>query len=319
MSFHFSLTVWVIDHQINTATLERIGDARIVADRLGSGMGVLLIGDHAGNVQQLVSHGADHICCIHTPSSGQMTFVEAAMCVLSEQRPRLVFAPGDVVGREWAARLAARLGSHLVSPTLRVQVCKDALEITHLNPTGRLARRVHVEANETVVVTMREGVAEALTPDLERRGSVKCIDDIASSQEYTELERTIPADPRTIDIRFSERLVSGGLGVGGKKGFETLQSFADKLGASIAASRAAVDQGWVGHDRQVGQTGKIVRPQLYVACGISGASHHIEGILEAENIVAINTDPDAPIFKVADLGLVADLFQVLQHTEAEIA
>jgi electron transfer flavoprotein alpha subunit len=139
-----------------------------------------------------------------------------------------------------------------------------------------------------------------------------------SLEEPVQLEESLPADARTIDVRYANRLVSGGRGLGGKEGFDKLREFAQKIGASVAASRMAVDLGWIEYERQVGQTGKTVKPELYIACGISGASHHLAGISGVEHIVAINTDAEAPIFRSAHLGLVADLYEVLEQSGKRI-
>ena len=188
------------------------------------------------------------------------------------------------------------------------------LEATCLDPGGGLARLVSLGADDTAVATLRKGVGEPLPADPTRRGEVT-MTAIEVRREPVQVERVIPADPLTVDIHFANRLVAGGRGLGSKEGFDLLRRLAAKLGAGVAASRMAVDLGWIEHARQVGQTGKTVAPDLYIACGISGASHHLEGIAGAKHIVAINTDPTAPIFKVAHLGLVANLHDVLKHAE----
>jgi electron transfer flavoprotein alpha subunit len=155
--------------------------------------------------------------------------------------------------------------------------------------------------------------------DSDRVGTVERIGSLEVSAEPIRVEREIPADPGEVDIRYADRIVAGGRGLGSADGFQQLARVARALQAGVAASRVAVDLGWIDRERQVGQTGKTVTPALYLACGISGASHHLAGMLHARHIVAINTDPDAPIFKVAHLGLVADLRGVLSELEAQLA
>jgi electron transfer flavoprotein alpha subunit len=155
--------------------------------------------------------------------------------------------------------------------------------------------------------------------DSDRTGTVERISSLEIGEEAIRVEREIPADPGEVDIRYAERIVAGGRGLGGADGFEQLARVAQILKAGVAGSRVAVDRGWIDRERQVGQTGKTVAPELYLACGISGASHHLAGMAEARHIVAINTDPDAPIFKAAQLGLVADLREVLSELERQIA
>jgi electron transfer flavoprotein alpha subunit len=311
------LQVWILGNGVDGALLERAGDARRAADQLGTGVGALVLGVEAHTAEVLLAHGADRVCMLAT-QLGLQSAVATTAAGLGAYNPRLVFACGDCWGREWAALLAVRQGWRLVSPALMVQVRNCAVEVTGLDRSGRLARNIRVGPEDTVVLTLRPGVAEALRADPARRGEMVQIDAVHQPEPVTSLQ-TLPADPATVDIRYAERLVAGGRGLGHKHGFDTLRRFAGKLGAGVAASRMAVDLGWIESERQVGQTGKTVTPTLYIACGISGASHHLDGMSGAEHIVAINTDPEAPIFKVAHLGLVADLFEVLTRAEAGMA
>jgi electron transfer flavoprotein alpha subunit len=310
------LKVWAIGAGVDEALLERLGDARQAADALGCGAGVFVTGAGRSEALRLIACGADRVCHVVTPLPAEST-AATAEAILRGRGARLVLACGDCEGREGAARLAARLGWRLVSPALSVRVLGEAgaLEVTELERGGRLARQVRVAPGEGVVVTLRAGVAEARRADPERTGEVEEVEPVERPARVRRL-RLVPADPATVDIRYAARLVAGGRGVGGREGFERLRRFADRIGAGVAASRMAVDSGWVGHERQVGQTGKSVAPDLYIACGISGASHHLDGLAGAGKIVAINTDPEAPIFKAAHLGLVADLFSVLERAEA---
>ena len=305
--------VWTLDTSIGKSTLERLGDARQAADRLDTGVGCLVVGDEDCDSDSLFRHGADLVIQAKVKDAGGLTRVAAAERILKPRNPRLVLASGDCAGREWAARLAVRLGWKLVSPALMARVGPAGdLEVTGLDPTGRLSRKVNSRTDETVVVTFRAGVAEADEADPNRKGRLETVE-VESLEEPVQLEESIPADPETVDIRYANRLVSGGRGLGGKEGFDELRAFAQKIGAGVAASRMAVDLGWIEYERQVGQTGKTVKPDLYIACGISGASHHLAGISGVEHVVAINTDPEAPIFSLAHLGLVADLYEVLEQ------
>jgi electron transfer flavoprotein alpha subunit len=195
-----------------------------------------------------------------------------------------------------------------------IQVHQHDVELTGLDHSGRLARKIRLGREQAAILTLRPGVAEALPADATRQGEIVQREPVLRPEKVTRI-RTIPADPSRVDIRHATRLVAGGRGLGSKAGFDTLRRFADKIGAGVAASRMAVDLGWIERERQVGQTGKTVAPDLYIACGISGASHHLEGMAGAKHIVALNTDPEAPIFRIAHLGLVADLYEVLERAE----
>jgi electron transfer flavoprotein alpha subunit len=309
--------VWIIGDQVDAAMLERAGDARRVADQLHTGVGAVVLGVEVREAGQLIAHGVDMVCFVAF-ALGVQSAVATAAAVLAEHDARLVLAAGDCHGREWAALLAVRLGWQLVSPALMAQVRHGGIEVTGLHRSGRLARNIQVEPHQGVILTMRPGVAEALQADLTRRGELIQIDAVRRPEWATQ-QQLIPADPASVDIRYAERLVAGGRGVGSREGFDRLRRFAEKIGAGIAASRMAVDLGWVAPERQVGQTGKTVSPDLYIACGISGARHHLAGMSGARHIVAINTDPEAPIFQVAHLGLVADLYEVLARLEEDMA
>ncbi len=199
-----------------------------------------------------------------------------------------------------------------------IQVRDAHLDVTILDASGRRSRRVRLVEEQPAIVTLRPSVAELLPEDRQRRGTWQQID-VSAEDELVRSEEIRPADPRTVDIRFANRLIAGGRGLGSQQGFDMLRRVADHLGASVAASRMAVDLGWIEVDRQVGQTGKTVAPDLYIACGISGASHHLAGMSEARHIVAVNIDSCAPIFKVADLSLVGDLYPILECVEEALS
>jgi electron transfer flavoprotein alpha subunit len=317
---------WVIDHRVDAATYERLGDARQLADAHSESVGALIVGSRCDS-EALIAAGADCVKLVEpaVSSAPESAFGSAsrtlnAESILAPLRPRAVLASGDPDGRAWAARLAARRGWRLVSPALQAGFDRDGrLVVTELSVCGRYSRKATLSPDETAVLTLKPGVAEAAPPHSDRVGTVERITSVEVGEEPIRVEREIPADPSEVDIRHADRIVAGGRGLGGADGFQQLARVARVLKAGVAASRVAVDLGWIGRERQVGQTGKTVTPALYLACGISGASHHLAGIAEARHIVAINTDPDAPIFKAAHLGLVADLREVLSELEAQLA
>ena len=318
--------IWVIDHCVDAATYERLGDARELSDAGSESVGALIVGPCC-NPEALIAAGADCVKIVEPVSPSRPEFVGGsksctrnAEAILGPLRPRLVLAAGNPDGRAWAARLAFRRGWRLVSPALRADFDRDGrLVVTALSACGRYSRETTLDPDETAVLTLAPGVAEAAPPDPDRVGTVERIPSVQIGEEPIRVERKIPADPSEVDIRYAERIVAGGRGLGSADGFEQLARIAQLLKAGVAASRVAVDLGWIDRERQVGQTGKTVAPELYLACGISGASHHLAGIAEARHIIAINTDPNAPIFKAAHLGLVADLRAVLSELERRVA
>jgi electron transfer flavoprotein alpha subunit len=306
-----SAPVWVIEQCAVQGTYERLGDACHIADALDARVGVIVA---EGDADKLIAHGADLVMMVRPAGPGPATFTAAVGEILKSQPLRIVYASYTPEGRALAARLAVRLGGVLVSPALMARRAGTGLVVTGLDAAGRRARSVIVPAERFAVVTLRDGVGQALPADTARRGTV--VERMAAVQpEPVTVRRQIPVDAAAADIRQVRRLVSGGRGVGSAQGFEQLRRVAALLDAGIAASRVAVDLGWIEHERQVGQTGKTVCPDLYLACGISGATHHLQGMSESGHIVAINIDPEAPLLARAHLGLVADLAETLAHLE----
>ncbi len=221
-----------------------------------------------------------------------------------------VLAPSTTFGKDVLPRAAALLGAPQVSDVMKVV---DPLTFERPIYAGNAIVTVKAPEKPCVVATVRTASWVACG-----EGGSGAIEDIStdavlpSHSRYVELKRDKTDRP---DLQSAARVVSGGRGVGSKENFAIVYKLADKLGAAVGASRAAVDAGFVPNDLQVGQTGKIIAPDLYIAIGISGAIQHLTGIKDARTIVAINKDPDAPIFQVADLGLVGDLFQILPELE----
>jgi electron transfer flavoprotein alpha subunit len=309
--------IWVVTLHSDDDVTGRIGDARDLGDRLGNSVAVLAFRTEQTDADAWIHHGADRVHFVIGKTDDQTATVTATEEFWRADPPRLVIASADRVGRAWSARLSARLSWRLVSPALMVQTKGGTLIATALDVSGRRARRVEISGNDPVIFAFRPGVAQRLAPDTARQGqwSVSPLSSATASRATVE---RIPADPATGDIRHLPRLIAGGRGVGGREGFERLRRVASKLNAGVAASRMAVDLGWIEYARQVGQTGKAVKPDLYIACGISGASHHLEGMSDSGCIVAINTDPKAPLLQRAHLSIVGDLHDVLQHLESEL-
>ncbi|RIK72149.1 MAG: electron transfer flavoprotein subunit alpha, partial [Planctomycetota bacterium] len=238
----------------------------------------------------------------------------AAAALWGQRPPRLILAGADPAGRAWSARLAARCQWQLVSPALIVRLRDGVFVATAINGSASKARSVPLAAEAPAIVALRPGVCQPLAADASRRGTVQAF---AAPQrpERSRVTSHVAADPAHAEIQHLSRLVAGGRGVGGRDGFHRLRAVARQLQAGVAASRMAVDLGWIEYARQVGQTGKTVRPDLYLACGISGASHHLQGMSQSRCIVAINSDPQAPIMAAAHLAIAADLHAVLAELE----
>ena len=313
-------------NQWTAGTLELMTDAAKLAGQLkGTAAAWILQGDQDGAAPAPVL--ADYGChALHRLSDERLSLwsseaVAAALAQNTVDGCRAVFLPGTSRGEEVAALLSVRLSTVWVPNVMSLMVTRSrTLEITAVEPGGRLSRTHRAAADRPAVVTIRAGVAEARMA--KKAGDIRIEDrtvDLSDVAEQTQIKRFLPADPRTVDIAFAERIVAGGRGTAGRDGMQLVAALAGDLNASTAASRLAVDLGWAAPERQVGQTGKTVRPDLYVACGISGASHHLAGMRDSRHIVAINSDPEAPIHDVAHLSLHGDLNQVIRAIRDTIA
>jgi electron transfer flavoprotein alpha subunit len=225
-----------------------------------------------------------------------------------------VFAPSTTFGKDVAPRVAALLGSAQVSDVMTVE---GSHKFTRPIYAGNAIVTVEAPAGQIVVATIRTASWPAASTGniAVQIESLSLNVDLPTHTRFIELKQGKSDRP---DLQGASRVVSGGRGVGSKENFEVIYKFADKIGAAIGASRAAVDAGYVPNEMQVGQTGKIISPELYMAIGISGAIQHLTGIKDAGTIVAINKDSEAPIFEVADIGLVGDLFKIIPELEAAL-
>ncbi len=312
--------------KLERVTLELLSDARKLAVSRKGRVELLLLsaqeqtasllGDLAGTLREPV-HLVEHAELAEFTTE---SYLSALVQVLQGLRPNVLLMAATANGRGLGPRLATRLGYAYFPHCLLVKpLAGDKLEITRVTHSGRVHVLASWPAAEPAVLTMKPGVADLAPAEKTPRPELSVTrHEVALTPGKVKILRRIPADPRTLDIREAERLVSGGRGVGGKEGFNVMRSLAEALGASLAASRAAVDLGWIEYDRQVGQTGKAVTPRLYLAAGISGASHHLMGMRESEKIVALNVDRKAPIFSVAHFGVLGDLHAVVPRLTERI-
>jgi electron transfer flavoprotein alpha subunit len=224
-----------------------------------------------------------------------------------------VFAPSTTFGKDLAPRVAALLGVSQVSDVMSVEGAHSFKRPIY---AGNAIVTVEVDAASTVVATIRTASWPAAASNGNAPVEALTVDaTLPSHTRFVNLQQGKSDRP---DLQGAAKVVSGGRGVGSKENFEIIYKFADKIGAGVGASRAAVDAGYCPNEMQVGQTGKIIAPELYMAIGISGAIQHLTGIKDAGTIVAINKDGEAPIFEIADIGLVGDLFKILPELEAAL-
>lgn len=305
---------------VGRSALELLAGARQLTEKLGGGsvQAVLLGAGVDGQAEALVRHGADGVWVVDHPRL-QDPEVEAALAALEriivQVAPDVALFSNDLLGGEIAPRLAYRLGAGIITDCTGFDVREEAgaRTVRWLRPVYGSKAMAYMTVRGTFqVATMRSRAFDPLPDDSTRQGQVQAagVDSSAPQDRVTLLEK-IEEKQEGISLDQATIIVSGGRGIGGPEGFADLQKLADVLRAGVAGSRPAADSGWVPHSRLVGQTGKIVAPGLYIAVGISGAPQHMAGAGSSKFIVAINKDEEAPIFKVAHMGVVEEWQKVI--------
>ena len=306
---------------IQPVAFELLGKARDLADSLGEKVVALLLGYNVKDqAQKLIEMGADEVIVADCPELKDYIteqYSQTAYQIITEYKPTIVLYGATTIGRDLAPRLAARLNTGLTADCTKLEVADTEAGDKQFRMTrpafgGNLMATIVCPNNRPQMSTVRPGVMQKRQREEGRAGVVTMFETKFDTARFkVRLVETEMKSSSNEDIADAKILVSGGRGVKNADGFEKLQALADTLGGMVASSRAMVDAGVVGHDIQVGQTGKTVRPELYVACGISGAIQHLAGMEESGYIIAINKDKYAPIFSAADLGIVGDLHKIV--------
>ncbi len=314
------------DGEIQPVALELLGKARELADGYGEKLVAILAGYKiAAKAQTLIAYGADEVVVLDAPELKDYIteqYAQAIHQVIEAFKPRIVLYGATTIGRDLAPRLSARVNTGLTADCTKLALAEEDQEFLMTRPAfgGNIMATIVIREHRPQMATVRPGVMQKLAKDESRKGNVVTFEPKFDSSKFkVKLIENVKEAKDTVDITAAKVLVSGGRGVANKEGFDKLQKLADVLGGQVSSSRAMVDAGVMPHDRQVGQTGKTVRPALYLACGISGAIQHLAGMEESELIVAINKDKFAPIFNVADLGIVGDLHKIVPMLAERIA
>lgn len=278
----------------------------------------LLAGHDIGTKAAELSRHVDEVCVADSPllaNYNPEAHLKIAQTLVEELQPRVVLFGHTFIGMDLAPRLASRLGVGVASNCFDVRIENDALSFMRPMYRGRINARVVMDFRP-IIVTLQLGGAEP--PAAGRAGTVRRIDVGPVENAKIKPLRTIEPAPTGIDIAKADIVVAGGRGIGEKQNFTLVAELAEALGGVPACSRPLVDMGWFGTSHQVGLSGNTVKPKLYIACGISGAVEHLHGMKESKTIVAINKDPDAPIFKVAHYGVVGDLNEIVPQLTREV-
>jgi electron transfer flavoprotein alpha subunit len=312
--------VWTIaeqrDGQIRKVTYEMVSEGRRLADALGQELTVILLGSNIKDkAAELGHYGADKVMVADDAKLEPYT-TDAYVSVLSElaktNEPALLLIGASAQGKDLSARLAASLGVGMAQDCTNFSVEDGNLVATRPIYAGKAYAKVTFENSWPQMATARPNVMSISEPDTSK--SAEIVDASVSLDDNalkTKVADTVKDESGKVDLTEADKIVSGGRGMKGPENYKILEDLADLIGATVGASRSAVDAGWRPHSDQVGQTGKVVSPNLYIACGISGAIQHLAGMSTSKVIAAINKDPDAPIFQKADYGVVADLFDVV--------
>lgn len=306
------------DGVVQSVGLELLGKARELADRVGEKVVALILGKGISDkAQELIAAGADRVLVVdndHLKSYLTEPYTQAVSQIILEQKPAILLLGATIIGRDLAPRLSARTNTGLTADCTQLEIGENG-ELLMTRPAfgGNLMATILCKNHRPQMSTVRSGVMQRITPDSSRKGEVVNYN-INFDEEKIKRVRIVEEVKEckcVADIAEAKILIAGGRGVANAEGFDKLRALAQTLGGEIAASRAMVDAGVIEHCAQVGQTGKTVRPELYIACGISGAIQHLAGMEESDYIIAINRDKYAPIFSVADVGIVGDLHQIV--------
>ncbi|MBL8258363.1 MAG: electron transfer flavoprotein subunit alpha/FixB family protein [Candidatus Competibacteraceae bacterium] len=306
-----------LNGELTPASLECVEEGREIADRLGVRVRAILCGSGVAPLAQtLAAHGADAVTAVEHEALAQFSadgWLQALTPVLRDLQPALLLAPDSGQMRAWLPRLSARWHLPLVGCCIRVNIIGDGYPEVIRNTYGGACQERLIWPYATLVCALLiPGVRGVGAPRRDRAAELTAVRPELDPARFRDRTlRTLPADPRTVDLSEAERIVSGGFGVGGPNGMALLGQLAEQLKAALGGTRVAADRGWLETQRFIGSTGKIVAPKLYLAFGVSGAGQHLAGITDSECVIAVNSDRTAPMLQRADLAVVGDLHAIL--------
>ena len=315
-----NVAVFVEQHEGKVAgvSFEMLGEGRKLADQLGEKLVAVLLGsgmDAAAN--DLVKYGADKVVYFDSPELVRFrddTYATLMCEFVDSDKPAILLAGASAVGRSFIPKVAARVWGGLTADCTKLDIDTERRLLLGTRPAfgGNLMATIIAPHHRPQIATVRHKVMKAAARDDSRTGEVVVKKaDAAKIVERTKILDFVKEVESTVNITEADIIVSGGRGMGKPENFSLIRDLAEVLGAAVGASRAAVDAGWIPYSHQVGQTGKTVCPKLYIACGISGSVQHMAGMQSSDFIIAVNKDPNADIFQIANLGLVGDALQVL--------
>jgi len=312
--------VWIFAEQrggkISSIAYELLGIGRKLADGRGTGLSAVLFGASETEAEELIKWGADKVYLSQDRIFEQFNdepYSQLLASLIKEHKPETVLAGATPIGRSFIPRVAARLRTGLTADCTSLEIDKETGNLLQIRPAfgGNIMATILCPNNRPQMATVRPRVMKRGQYDEGRKGEIvkAGIEGLLSRTRVLETVKEV--SDITVNLQEANIIVSGGRGLGDPKGFSLIQELAELLGGAVGSSRAAVDAGWIPYRHQVGQTGKTVCPTIYFACGISGAVQHLVGMQSSDIIIAINKNPEAPIFNVATYGIVGDLYEII--------
>lgn len=307
-----------LDGIIKRVSLELIGEANRLSKKLGEKVIAVLLGnDIEDKAELLIKYGADEVLVIDDPMlEPYMTspYTKAVSSIIEKRQPRVVLFPATSIGRDLAPRVAARIGTGLSADVIEFDIDKSSKSLLMMVPAfgGNIMATIVSKVKRPEMATVRAGVMLPLEKDMNRSGKIERfeIEFDDSDRDVLIREVVIEAEEKD-DISNAEIIVAGGIGMGAAHHFDELKVLADELNGKLGATRPTVDAGWIDKSRQIGQTGKTVRPELFIGFGISGAIQLVSGMKKSKYVIAVNKDPKALIFDISDFGIVGDANKII--------
>lgn len=320
--------VWVFAEQkegrLRRVSLELLGKGRELANKLSVDLAAILPGENVGDLcTELIDYGADKVLWADSPKLRDYStdiYTRVIASAATEHKPEILLVGATYVGRDLAPRIARRLNTGLSADCTDLDIDGKTRLLLQTCPAfgGDFMISILTPKHRPQMATVRPGVMQPQQKSARKGEIISIPADIEDKDMRVSILNVVKETGRGIALEQADIIVAGGMGVRSAEDFIMLGKLAELLGAAVGATRDAVEAGWASSDRMIGQTGKTVRPKLYIACGISGAIQHIVGMQDSELIVAISKDPKAPIFQIADYGIVADLHQVIPLLTQEL-
>ena len=320
--------VWVFAEQqegkLKSIAYELISEGRKLADALGTQLGAVCFGYKVEGIEQLIASGADKVYLVDDPALSdheEDLYTGELVSLVEQYKPQILLAGATSLGSSFIPRVAAKLETGLASNCTALEIDPESKLLLQTRPTygGNLLATITCPEKRPQIATARPHTFKRGALDESRRGEIIQVGfDKEAITSRTRLIQVLRDLAEMVKLEEADIIVCGGRGLGQAENFKIIAELAETLGAAIGSSRPPVDDGWIPYSHQVGQTGKTVSPKLYIACGISGAPQHLTGMQTSEIIVAINQDPNAPIFEVATYGIVGDLFKIVPMLTAKL-